>query len=111
MKLFRLGNIGLAMLILSACVHQDQNTYGEHEVGHDAVVMYGIVKSVRHVEVVRPSSGTGAGIGAVGGGLAGSAFGHGNGSLAAIIGGALIGGIAGAVAENSLKDNQGIEYI
>lgn len=111
MKLFRTWGIAMSMLLLASCAHPDQNTYGEREVGHDAIVMYGIVKSVRQVEVVRQSTGTGATIGAVGGGLAGSAFGRGNGSVASVIGGVLIGGIAGAIAEDAMKDKQGIEYI
>ena len=48
----------LSVLLLASCAHPDQNTYGEREVGRDAVVMYGIVKSARHVEVARQSSGT-----------------------------------------------------
>lgn len=110
MKLRTISCSALSMLLLTSCVHADRNTYGAGEVGHDAVVMYGIVKSVRNVAVVRESTGTGATIGAVGGGLAGSAIGKGNGSIAAIIGGAVIGGIAGAVAEGALQDSQGIEY-
>ena len=70
MKLTRTGCIAMAVLTLTSCAQQDQNTYNGGELGHDAIVMFGRVKSVRQVDVLRPSTGTGATVGAVGGGLA-----------------------------------------
>jgi len=98
-------------IFLCSCAHPNQNNYGEGEVGHDTVIMYGIVKSVRQVDITGHNSGTGAALGAVGGGVAGSAIGRGNGSLAGLLVGAVVGGVAGAVAEQAIKDRQGIEYV
>jgi len=103
--------IATTAFMLASCAHPDQNTYGDTEVGHDTVVLYGIVKSVRKVDVKAQNTGTGATIGAVGGGVAGSQIGNGRGGIVGLLAGAVIGGVAGAMAEQSLKDRQGIEYI
>jgi outer membrane lipoprotein SlyB len=100
-----------ACLLLTACHPPSQNNYGEADVGHTAIIAYGIVKSVRPVDITGQNSGTGAGVGAVAGGLAGSTIGRGNGSILGLVGGAIIGGIAGAATEQALRDRQGIEYI
>lgn len=98
-------------LLLCSCAHPDQNTYGDKEVGHDAVIFHGRVKSARQVDIKAQNTGTGAALGAVGGGVAGSTIGSGRGSVIGILAGAVIGGVAGAAAEQALKDRQGIEYI
>jgi outer membrane lipoprotein SlyB len=97
--------------LLTACHPPSQNNYGEADVGRTAIIGYGIVKSVRPVDITGQNSGAGAGVGALAGGLAGSTIGRGNGSILGLVGGAIIGGVAGAVAEQSLRDRQGIEYI
>lgn len=101
----------LLTFTLSACSPPSQSQYGDQDVGHNSLVLFGTVISERPVDIKGTNSGAGAGIGALGGGIAGSALGRGNGSLLGLLGGAVIGGIAGAVAEQSLKDRQGIEYI
>lgn len=107
-----LAAISAVSLLLTSCAPVNKNsTYSEHEIGKNAVVMYGVVKSSRPVAITGDNSGAGMTVGAVGGGLAGSAIGKGNGSIAAIIAGAVIGGVAGAVTEQSLRDQQGVEYI
>jgi outer membrane lipoprotein SlyB len=100
-----------ACFLLTACHPPSQNNYGEADVGHTAIIAYGIVKSARPVDITGQNSGGGAGVGAIAGGLAGSTIGRGNGSILGLVGGAIIGGIAGAAAEQALKDRQGIEYI
>jgi len=111
MKPSRVPCIALSLLMLTSCAHQNQNTYGDAEVGHDTMVLYGIVKSARQVDIKAQNTGTGATLGAVGGGVAGSQIGNGRGSVVGLLAGAIIGGIAGSIAEQSLKDRQGIEYI
>ena len=103
--------ITICSLLLCSCAHPNQSNYGEAEVGHDMVVMYGIVKSVRKVDITGKNSGTGATVGLVGGAAAGSAIGNGRGSLIGLVAGAIIGGVAGGIAEQAMKDRQGIEYI
>jgi len=97
--------------LLTACVHPSQKNYGESDVGHNAVILYGKVISEREVDITGQNSGVGAGAGVVGGGLAGSMIGHGNGSLGGLLVGAVVGGVAGAAAEQAIKDRKGIEYI
>ncbi len=104
--------IALSGMLLSSCAPIDKkNTYNESAVGHDAVVMYGKIKSSRPVDIKGTNTGAGMTVGALGGGAAGSAIGQGRGNVTAIIAGAIIGGIVGAAAEQSMKDQQGIEYI
>ena len=96
---------------LSACAPPSQSQYGDQDVGHNALILFGTVLSVRPVDIKGTNSGAGAGVGALAGGVAGSTIGRGNGSIVGLLGGAVIGGIAGAMAEQALKDRQGIEYI
>lgn len=98
-------------LALTACGQPSQNTYNEADIGHNAVILYGIVKSVRPVDIKAQTTGVGAVAGAGAGAIGGSYLGRGGGSLIGLIGGAVIGGIAGAVAEQQLENRQGIEYI
>jgi outer membrane lipoprotein SlyB len=99
------------VLALTACGQPSQNTYNEADIGHNAVILYGIVKSVRPVDIKAQTTGVGAVAGAGAGAVGGSYLGRGGGSLIGLIGGAVIGGIAGAVAEQQLENRQGIEYI
>ena len=59
----------------------------------------GVVESVRNVTLNAGQSGSGIGVGTIGGavlgGLAGSAIGQGRGSVAAAVGGAAVGGLIG----------------
>jgi outer membrane lipoprotein SlyB len=107
-----IATLAITCLLLSSCVPPNKaNTYAAGETGQDAVILYGIIKSSRPVEVTGTNTGTGALVGAAAGGGAGSAIGSGNGTIGAVIAGVIIGGIAGAAAEQAMKDQQGIEYI
>ena len=104
--------IALTSMLVAGCQPVDpKNTYTAAEAGHDAVVLYGVIKSSRPVNIQGNNSGTGAVLGATAGGLAGSAIGDGRGSIAAAIAGVVIGGIAGAAAEQAAANQQGVEYI
>lgn len=76
------------------------------------VVLYGQVLSSRTVKVRESDkleAGTGTGVGALGGAAAAGAASRGD--TAAIVGGAVIGGIFGTVAERGLSSSTGTEYI
>jgi len=111
MKPSRVLCAALSMLMLASCAHPNQNSYGEQDVGHNTLILFGTVVSERQVEIKGTNTGGGAAIGAGTGLAAGSAFGRGNGTLGAMLAGAIIGGVAGAMTEQALKDRQGIEYV
>ena len=94
-------------LLLSACAHQDQNTYKASEVGKPTTVEFGTVLLERQVDIVGENTGTGAAAGAVGGGLIGAV---GSGSVGWTIASALGGAVVGAVGEQVINNRVGIEY-
>jgi len=98
------------LLFLSACHQPGQSQYGYQDVGKTTVVEYGIISDERPVDITGQNSGTGAMAGVGAGALAGSAFGQGRGTLGTMLVGAIVGGLAGAAAEQALADRKGIEY-
>jgi outer membrane lipoprotein SlyB len=104
------NTVGVALLLLTACAQPGQSQYGFADVGHATIVEYGVIEDERQVAITGQNSGTGATVGVAGGALAGSAFGQGRGTLGTMLIGAVIGGIAGAAAEQSMSDRIGIEY-
>ena len=69
------------------------------------------VVNVRQVNVSSDDSSTGAVLGAIGGGVAGSTIGHGRGSVLGALGGAALGGVAGNMAQKGLTSQTGVEYV
>ncbi len=80
-----------------------------------SLTLQGKVISVRDVIVSDQKSAaendTGLIAGGLAGGLAGSTIGGGNGSIATAIGGAVIGSTIGFFAENSLNNQDALEYV
>ena len=81
---------------------------------------YGYVESVETVTAEQRNTGiagTGVGVGAIGGAIAGGVLGHqvgsGRGNTAATIGGAVIGGVVGHQVEQQVRGHQaaGVEYV
>lgn len=111
-----LVSLSLTSLLLSGCARQiSPNAYTEAHVGETSRTYRCTIVSVRAVTVGAgerlEDNTTGMLVGAGAGGLAGSAVGGGHGNTAAIIGGALVGGILGTMAEKELKTQDGIEYV
>jgi outer membrane lipoprotein SlyB len=109
------GMICLAVLLLAGCARQiGSNVYSERHVGEASVSYQGKVLSVRKV-LVRSErleeNSNGSVVGAVGGGLLGSAFGEGRGRTAMTAVGAIGGAVAGAAAERSLREQEALEYV
>ena len=102
------------LLTLGACQNQySPNTYSTTGVQQASKVDRAVVESFRVVDV--RESGLGSGVGALGGaaagGIAGSQIGNGGGNAIATLGGVLIGGAIGILAEKSITDTQAYEYI
>ena len=83
------------------------------------VSRYGYVESVESETPERTTGigGSGVGVGAIGGAIAGGVLGHqvgsGSGNTAATIGGAVIGGVVGHQVEKRVRGNQaeGVQYV
>jgi len=99
---------------LSACAPANTNsTYSSAEIGRSAQISYGVIVSMRTVQVQGQSGGVGTVGGAVAGGVAGSYLGRGDprAGILGAVGGAILGGVAGTAAEKSLSSGQAVEFI
>ena len=103
--------LAIAALSLGACATQSQNRYSHRDVGRATSVEFGTVMATRPVDIQGQNTGAGGLVGAAAGGLAMSNVGKGSGNLAAILGGALVGAVAGAAVEQAVSDRTGIEYV
>lgn len=111
----RVCSFGVVLLAaaaaLSGCATQGQNRYSYQDVGRATAVEFGTIIASRPVDIKGQNTGVGGAVGAAAGGLALSNVGRGSGNLAAILGGALVGAAAGAIAEQAMSDRVGIEYV
>ncbi len=108
----KLLSIISASAVLAACAANiNSNHYETSQAGTVGQVQPCTVVSVRQVNVSSADSSTGAVIGTIGGGVAGSTIGHGRGSVLGALGGAALGGIAGNMAQEGLTSQDGVEYI
>ncbi len=99
-------------LMMSGCANPNASastyTYGQAQT--EQVVREGTVKAIRPI-VIQQERSSGAGLIAGGalGGVAGSAVGDGTGRTLAIVGGALLGALAGEKVEEAATKTNGIE--
>lgn len=100
----------LILITLGGCANPGQHEYSHKDVGKSTLVEFGTVIASREVHITGENTGAGALLGAGVGGGAGSYIGGGTGNIWAIAGGALLGGIAGAVTEQNISNRNGIEY-
>lgn len=101
-----------SLALLAGCAQNiGANDYATANVNQVNVTKMCKVISVRQVKVQNDDS-TGATLGVIAGGVAGSQIG--NGSTAGVLGalgGALVGGVAGELAEKGLTTQTGYEYV
>lgn len=110
---FRLGAAALLGLAVAACAPPTTNTtVGVGAMGVQGYATYGTILQMRPVRMAGTRSGAGAAIGAGAGGLIGSTIGYGwRERTVASVGGALIGGLAGAAIEEGATGGTGFEFI
>lgn len=104
----------LALVIaLSACAPQPRSDlYYPAQAGRAQSVEFGVIDSLRYVQMAAPNTGVGTVGGAALGGIAGSTIGGGSRANAAgAIAGAIIGGIAGTAIENNANQRTGVELV
>ncbi|MES2607226.1 MAG: hypothetical protein V4544_00615 [Pseudomonadota bacterium] len=108
--------LGVSVVIFgSGCTRNiSSNNYNSANVGESANTCQGVIINAEIVNVSETEklseNGMGMGLGALGGGLLGSAFGKGTGQLVGVGVGALAGGVGGAFAEQALGNQQGMKY-
>ena len=105
----------LAVLALgvSACAPANTNTtYTSADIGRTAQIAYGVIVSMRAVEVQGRQSGVGTLGGAAAGATAGSFIGGGSrANILGAIGGAIIGGVVGTAVEQGVSTGSAVEFI
>lgn len=109
----RIQAVALALasvLVLSACAPgQGANTYSRSQARTEQSVRMGTVEGVRTVRLEGTRTPIGTIAGGVVGGVAGSTVGGGRGSTIAAVLGALAGGLAGSAIEEGVTRKEGIE--
>ena len=103
---------GLACAVaLAGCAYPGMGSsdYRRYDARGEQSVRFGIVESIREVNIDPYDSGVGTAAGAVLGGLAGSHAGRGNGEVAGAVAGAILGGIIGQNVEKSANERRGLE--
>ena len=101
-----------AVVLISGCAtpSASANVYNYNQTQRDQIVRNGTVINVRPITIERDqTSGAGAIAGGAVGGVAGSAVGGGTGRTLAIIGGAILGALAGNAVEDQMGKKDGLE--
>ena len=106
--------LACAVSVVGACQNQYSTaTYGPGAAQRAVRIDRAVVESFRVVDIREPGLGSGIGLlgGAAAGGLVGNQIGKGGGNALATLGGVLVGGAAGVLAEKSITDAQAFEYV
>lgn len=107
----RLLILPLLAAILAGCANPAPSgqVYSAYQTQAEQIVRMGTVESIRNVAIANPETGVGTVAGAALGGLGGSQIGHGNGSAAVGILGAVAGGVIGNHLESQANTRPGLE--
>jgi len=98
------------VLLLASCqTSQGSKTYTRGQAQTKMSVYSGTVLHVAEVRIQSEPSGVGAAVGGVAGGVAGSTVGSGGGKKLATVGGAILGGVAGAKVEQEVNTKPALE--
>lgn len=102
-----------ALFMTNACTNDiGANQYSSSSVGSVNRTQIGTIISVRQVQVRDDERSAGTTVGALAGGVAGSQIGKGNtAAILGAVGGTLIGGAAGNMAQRGLSSQGGYEYV
>jgi outer membrane lipoprotein SlyB len=101
-----------AIVLVSGCAKPSASAsvYNYNQTQRDQIVRNGTVINVRPITIQsEQTSGAGAIAGGAVGGVAGSAIGGGTGRTLAVIGGAILGALAGNAIEDKIDKKDGLE--
>lgn len=107
-RIFKISVAAMAVLLAGCTSDYSGNRYDSPSIGEVQRTDKGRVISLRRVELKPENSMAGTALGAVGGGIVGSAFGGGHAKLMTATAGAIAGGVAGNAIATRVQD--GIEY-
>ncbi|USO01087.1 MAG: glycine zipper 2TM domain-containing protein [Alphaproteobacteria bacterium] len=113
---FLVPGLVISALVVGGCARNiSSSMYSESSVGSVAETLEGTILKVRSVTVKGAEklgeNATGMAIGGLTGGVLGHQFGKGRGNIAATVGGGLLGAGLGALAEDALTTQEGLEYV
>ncbi|MBN2751802.1 MAG: hypothetical protein JXQ84_03755 [Rhodospirillaceae bacterium] len=112
MRLRYLSLMFAAVLVAGCQSSPSASSYQRNQAMQTSSVSKGKIVSLRDVEISGSQSGVGLGAGAVAGGVTGSYLGGGSrANILGALGGAVLGGAAGAVAENAVTKGTAVEFI
>ena len=102
--------LAIAAVALAGCAPiRSGDTYYYGQTMRAQSVELGIVEGLRPVRIEGPNTGVGTVGGAALGGIAGAQIGQGSGSVAGAIGGAILGGVLGNAIERDASKREGVE--
>jgi outer membrane lipoprotein SlyB len=105
-----LASLAACTLLATGCAYTaNTREYRAYDVGAEQTVRFGVVDSVREVQLNAPPTGVGAVSGSFIGSIAGSHVGGGSGQAVGAIAGALLGGILGQQVEHDANRRPGVE--
>ena len=109
-RTYAIALIAASTLLLAGCpAGLGGKDYSRDQARIAQEVQMGLVEGVREVNIEGTKTPVGAGAGAVDGGEAGSTIGGGRGSIITTTVGALLGGVGGAVVEEAVTRQTGLE--
>lgn len=95
---------------LAGCASTSGRSYGKDEARQAQTVQRGVIRGIQEVTIEQDASAAGVGLGGVLGGVLGSTMGRGSGRILTTAGGAVIGGVLGALGEKALRTEKAYEF-
>jgi outer membrane lipoprotein SlyB len=101
----------LLIILLCSCIPESRSgdVYSRDQARVTNTVHYGTLLRVQDVTIEGTNTGMGTLAGGAMGGALGSAVGSGSGQTIAIVGGAILGGLAGSAVEKDVTTDAGVE--
>lgn len=95
---------------LGGCASTSGTSYTKDQARQAQTVQRGVIKSIQQVTIEQDASAAGVGLGGILGGVLGSTMGRGTGRLLTTAGGAVVGGVLGALGEKALRTEKAYEF-
>lgn len=108
---FKLVALLVSFLLLVGCSSKTGSSYSSHETRQAMTVELGVITQLNDAVIEDDPRGLGTLAGGVAGGVLGSTVGGGSGQIFAIVGGALIGALAGTGIEKAVNTHAAQEIM
>lgn len=97
-------------MALAGCATTGGKSYSKGEARQTQTVQRGVIKGMQEVTIEEDASGAGTLLGGVLGGVLGSTMGSGRGRILTSAGGAVVGGVLGALGEKAIRTERAYEF-